>query len=122
MTTGFRVRGLEADTDRISIQSDARASHLLTRRKFPCLPAKWTTIEMDAGELVVIKCNRGAATIEVKHLGGPDGDLVLDDSGRITRISSGSVVRLRLRPDCAVMVRTASWREPRRRGSLFGPV
>ena len=122
MTTGFRVRGLEADTDRISIQSDERPSHLLTRRKFPCLPAKWTTVEMSTGELVVIKCNRGNATIEVKHLGGPDGDLVLDDCGALTRVAAGSVVRMRLRENSAVMVRTAAWERPRRRGVGFGAV
>lgn len=117
--TGFKVRGLDADTDRISIQSTAQSTHLLTRRRFPCLPAKWTTIEMGRDELIVIKCNHGSASIEIKHLGGPHGELVIDLGGDMRRIREGSVTRVDLRRDYAIFVKTQAYQVPRGRGASF---
>lgn len=117
--TGFKVRGLEADTDRISVQSSEQQTHLLTRRKWPMLPAKWTTIEISRDELIVLKCNHGSASLELKHLGGPHGDLVIDDFGHFTRLKAGSVLRLHLHVDRAIFVRTQSYQAPRHVGARF---
>lgn len=117
--TGFKLRGLDADTDRVSVQSSAQPTHLLTRRKWALLPAKWTIIEMQRDELVVVKCNRGAASIELKHLGGPHGDLIIDDGGEFKQLREGSVLRLHLQPDRAVFVKTQAYQVPRHAGARF---
>jgi hypothetical protein len=117
--SGFKVRGLDADTDRVSVQSSAQPTHLLTRRRWPLLPAKWTTIEISRDELIVLKCNHGAASIELKHLGGPHGDLVIDDNGQFTRLREGSVMRLHLNRDRAVFVKTQAYQVPRHAGQRF---
>lgn len=117
--TGFKIRGLDADTDRISVQSSAQSSHLLTRRKFPCLPAKWTTVEMGRDELVVLKCNHGTASVELKHLGGPHGALRIDEGGQHRQLLEGSTLRLTLRADYAVFLTTRAYQVPRSRGAQF---
>jgi hypothetical protein len=117
---GFKVRGLDADTDRVSIQSTHQQTHLLTRRKFPLLPAKWTLIEIERDELIVIKCNRGNAEIEIKHLGGPHGALVLDQQRQHTKIRAESRTRVQLKCDEAVFLHTEAVRHPLRRESGMG--
>jgi hypothetical protein len=118
--TGFKVRGLDADTDRVSIQSTAQRTHLLTRRRFPCLPAKWTTIEIDRDELIVIKCNHGTTDIEIKHLGGPHGALHIDEGGgRGQHLKEGGVAKVHLQVDHAIFVRTQTFRPPKGKGGAF---
>src|SRR6185312_704115 len=69
MANGIRIRGLDGDVDRVSVQSTEQDSHLLTRRRWKFLPVKWTDVSIGRDELIVLKCNDGTAVIEVKHLG-----------------------------------------------------
>jgi len=119
MSTGLRLRALDQDADRVSVQSSHQSSHLLTRRKFPVLPAKWTPVTIERDELLVLKCNHGTTAIDVKHVGGSDGAVILDDCGQKTILREGSVVRMRLRRDSAIFLRTQSYTPPSGKGARF---
>jgi hypothetical protein len=119
MPTGLKIRGIDGDTDRVSVQSSEQPTHLLTRRRWAFLKAKWTEVSIGRDELMVLKCNHGETVVELKSLGGPDGALVIDDFGRRSALHEGSVMRLRLMPDRAVFIRTQAAREPKRRGAIF---
>lgn len=112
MANGIRIRGVEGDVDRVSVQSSEQDSHLLTRRRWKFLPAKWTEVSVSRDELVVLKCNDGAAVIELKHLGGQHGDLVLDVQGDRRRLRDGQVVRVRLERNRGVCLHTQDLRYP----------
>jgi hypothetical protein len=119
MPTGLKIRGIDGDTDRVSVQSSEQPTHLLTRRRWAFLKAKWTEVSVGRDELMVLKCNHGETVIELKHVGGPDGALVIDDFGTHSILREGSVLRLVLRRDRAVFLRTQAFREPRKRGAVF---
>lgn len=113
MANGLKIRGLYGDVDRVSVQSTEQDSHLLTRRRWNFLPAKWTEVSMSRDELVVLKCNDGAAVIDIKHLGGVHGDLLVDESGeRRHRVRDGEVVRIRLERNRAVFLKCQDMRYP----------
>ncbi|MGH7144769.1 MAG: hypothetical protein ACREJ2_11675 [Planctomycetota bacterium] len=113
MANGVRIRGINQDTDRVSVQSTEQDTHLLTRRRWRFLPAKWTDVSIGRDELIVLKCNDGTAVIELKHLGGPHGDLVVDERGeRRHRVRDGQVLRITLERNKAVFLKTQAMRYP----------
>ncbi len=117
MSNGLRIRGIDADADRVSVQSSEQDSHLITRRRWSFLPAKWTDVSIGRDELIVLKCNDGDAVIEIKHVGGPHGDLMLDEGGeRRSRLREGQVQRVLLERNKAVFLRCQDLRYPTRPG------
>jgi hypothetical protein len=119
---GVKVRGFTQDADRVSVQSSEHGSFLLTRRKFPFLPVKWTEINCDRNELLVLKCNGAATVIELESLGGKFGDLIIDQDHCRQRLKRGARLRLELKPNEAVFVHTASLIHPWHRDNNVGPV
>lgn len=113
MANGLKIRGIDQDTDRVSVQSTGQDSHLLSRRRWAFLPARWTQVSIGRDELVVLKCNEGTAVVELKHLGGPHGDLLVDEKGeRRHRLRDGQVLRLALERNRAVFLQTQDMRHP----------
>ena len=109
-----KIRGVSGDVDKISVQSSERPSHLLTRRRWKFLPLKWTTVEIIRDEIMVLCCNDGEAVVELKNLGGPHGEIIFDDAGRRVPIREGSIERLHLKRNMAVVVHTRSLQHPNR--------
>lgn len=115
MANGIRIRGIDQDTDRVSVQSTEQDSHLLSRRKWRFLRPKWTEVSIGRDELVVLKCNDGTAVVELKHIGGQHGDLIVDESGeRRHRLRDGQVLKLRLERNRAVFLKTQDMCYPMR--------
>lgn len=116
MANGLRIRGIDQDTDRVSVQSSEQDSHLLARRRWRFLPAKWTEVSIGRDELIVLKCNEGTAVIEIKSLGGAHGDLLIDERGeRRHRLREGQVLRLTLERNKAVFLKTSEMLYPLKR-------
>lgn len=120
MANGLKLRGLTGDVDRVSVQSSESPSHLLTRRRWKMLPAKWTEVSIGRDELAVLKCNDGEAVLELKSLGGAHGELIVDlgDERRL-RMKEGQTVRLELPRNRAVFLRCQDLRYPRGPGQTF---
>lgn len=83
-TNGFRIRGLNQASNRVSVQSSHQDTFMLTRRKWGGLPPKWHEVGQAQNELIVIKCQDGAesAEIELEALGDKVGTLIVDSSRR----------------------------------------
>lgn len=112
---GFKVQGVSGDVDRVSVQSTGQSSHLLVRRKYKSERAKWTTIELDRDELMVLTCNDGEAVVRIKSLGGPWGRLRVDARPeKIAKLAEGSVETFRLTPNRAIFLSTSQQRHPQR--------
>jgi hypothetical protein len=81
-TNGFRIRGLNGASNRVSVQSSHQQTFMLTRRKFAGLLPKWHEVGQAQNELIVIKCQDGAdsAEIELEALGDKVGALIVDSS------------------------------------------
>lgn len=119
-SNGLRIRGLAGDVDRVSVQSSESPSHLLTRRRWSFLPAKWTEVHLARDELMVLKCNDGEAVLEVKHCGGPHGAVTVDlGDDRRVRFREGQVLRLHMLRNRGVILRTEELRYPRTPGAQF---
>lgn len=120
MANGLKIRGLTGDVDRVSVQSSDQSSHLLTRRRWSFMPASWTEYSLGRDELVVLKCNEGEAWVDLKHLGGPHGDLMVDmGDDRRARVREGCTLRVHLARSRAVFLRTQEMRYPRGPGERF---
>ncbi len=120
MANGIKLRGLVGDVDRVSVQSSEDSSYLMTRRRFNFLPAQWSQVSIARDELKVLKCNDGTAVVEIKHLGGPHGDLLLDYGGeRRYRIRDGQVLRVQLERNKAVFLRCQDLQFSKSRGAHF---
>lgn len=111
---GLRIRGFTADTDRVSVQSTEHGSFLLTRRKFSFLPARWTEVSCGRNELLVLKCNQGSTTVELRSDGGPYGDFIVDRGDQVqrTRLKRGERLIVELEANKAVFVHTACLKHP----------
>lgn len=86
-SNGFRVRGLNQASNRVSVQSNVQDTFMLTRRKWGGLMPKWHDVGMAKDELIVIKCQDGAdsAEIEIEALGDKAGTLIAQSSRRGAR-------------------------------------
>ena len=86
-TNGFRIRGLNQDSNRVSVQSNVATTWMLTRRKFAGLLNKWHDVGMMRDEIIVIKCQDGAASaeIEIEPLGERAGALIAQSSRKETK-------------------------------------
>ena len=112
-TNGFKVRGLNADVDRLAVQSTRQTTFFLGRGRFG-IP-KWVEIGLAQDELIVLRPYRGAPIIEIEALGGPHGVLIVEATRSCTRtLRNGSRLRLELGHEEAVVIKCENWREPRR--------
>lgn len=85
---GFQLTALNAEADRLSVQSSVQATWSPTRRKFAMLPPRVYDVSILRDELIILK-SRGSAEVRLKAVGGPYGALICRSS------RSGAVV---LRP------------------------
>lgn len=86
-TNGFRIRGLNGDANRVSIQSSEQSTFMLTRRKWGGLLPKWHDVAQSQNELIVVKCQDGAASaeFEIEPLGDKVGVMIAQFSRRGSR-------------------------------------
>lgn len=109
-SNGFRIRGLNPDSDRVSVQSNVQTTWFLSApRKGNAgqSPRKeWQEVGMTRDELVVLKCQGGTAAIELQPLGDRAGTLIAQSSRKSTQtLRVGSKYRFELDPGEAVVMR-----------------
>lgn len=114
-TNGFRIRGLNPASNRVSIQSSHQDTFMLTRRKWAGLVNKWHEVGQAQNELIVIKCQDGAdsAEIELEALGDKVGTLIVDSSRRGARsLRVGTKQVFVLQPGEALVLRGEHIKHP----------
>lgn len=109
--SGFQLKCLDQNADRISVQSTENPTWAPIRRRFSFLPAKGYEVPLGADELVVIK-TRGQNEIElIPH----DTDLVIRSSRRGALVSlPGQKTVVALQDGEAITIRHRDAREPQR--------
>lgn len=104
---GFRIRALNADCDRVAIQSSEQTTWLLGRGSKTRGPrGKWHEVGLARNELMVIRCYGGTPAYEIEPLGDAAGVLIANRSRAGSRtLRVGSRARFDLEPDESVVLR-----------------
>lgn len=116
-TNGFRIRTLNADCDRLAVQSSLAGTWFCTFR------SKWTPKTHEVGiaqsELVVLRPYQGKPVIEIEGLGGPHGVLIVDKANGGSQVLRNGQ-RARFEMDGALVLKTEHFRPPGREGQGMG--
>lgn len=114
---GFKIRGLNADADKLAVQSTHETTWLLGRRKWARIAPAWREVGLAQNELKVLRPYGGAPVIELQSLGGPYGVLIVERArGGTTVLRNGRKLRLELGHEESVVLKTEHWRSPRTEG------
>jgi hypothetical protein len=82
---GFKIRGLNADCDKLAVQSSEQTTWLLGRSRGGKGAPQWHDVGIGRNELIVLRPYGGAPVVEIKALGDAAGLLVLQQSRGPTR-------------------------------------
>ncbi len=119
ITNGFRIRTLNADCDRLAVQSSVQSTWFCTFRG-KLLPKKHD-VGLCQNELVVLRPYQGKPVFELEGLGGPHGVLIVNRaSGGTQTLRNGQ--RVRIECDEAIVIKTERFRAPGRDSAGFGAV
>lgn len=102
---GFKIRGLNADCDRLAVQSSEQTTWLLGRKRGGLGLPRWHEVGLQLNELLVLRAYGGAPTFEVQALGDRCGLLVLQQSRGPTvslRVGSKRVIELDTDESCVI--------------------
>lgn len=103
---GFKIRGLNADCDKLAVQSSEQTTWLLGRSRGGLGLPKWHDVGIQQNELMVLRAYGGAPTFEIRALGDKAGLLVLQQSRGPTRsLRVGARTVIELGPDESCVVR-----------------
>lgn len=117
LTNGFRIKALNADCDRLAIQSSVQTTRWCSYRRL--LP-RVHEVGITQNELIVLRAYQGAPTIELEGLGGPHGVLIVEPARGGRRVlRNGTRHVLELGRDEAVVIKTERWRAPGSDGASF---
>lgn len=114
-TNGFRVRGFNADIDRLAVQSTHQSTFWpFQKRRWAFGFRGWQDVGLARQEIIVMRPYGAEPEIEIEALGGPHGVLIvnLTQTRRLT-LRNGQRLRHRLKKDESVVIQTEDWREPR---------
>lgn len=112
---GFRVRGFNADVDRLAVQSTHQTSFFLKRRSWnvPGIGPKWHEVGLSKHEVIVMRAYGAAPEIEIEALGDKFGVLVIDCTQTCTRtLRVGQRLRIAMKRDESVVIKNEDWVAP----------
>lgn len=102
---GFKIRGLNADCDKLAVQSSEQTTWLLGRKRGGLGRVQWHDVGIGQNELMVLRAYGGAPTFEIRAEGDKAGLLVLQQSRgptRSLRVGSRAVIELDRDESCTV--------------------
>jgi hypothetical protein len=116
-TNGFRVRGLNADCDRLACQSSVASTWFVGRHRFP---SRGRDVGMTQNELVILRPHGGNPEVELQGLGGPHGVLIVESTrGGKFVLRNGQKRTFELPNDERLVLKTENWRAPGTEGAQF---
>jgi hypothetical protein len=118
---GFRIRGLNADCDRLALQSNVETTWPLGRGSKARGPKGiWQDVALSHTELKVLRAYGAAPEFELRAEGEPGGVLVMESARRATRqLRVGTRVVIEMQPDESIVLRIPGMMTPL--GQLDGP-
>lgn len=122
-TNGFKIKTLNADCDRLAVQSSIAQTWWCSFRGGVVgrLNPKVHEVGIAQSELVVLRPYHGKAVVELQGLGGPHGVLIVDRANGGTTILRNGVRKV-FELDSAVVIKTEHFRPPGRDGASLGGV
>jgi len=102
---GFRIRGLNADCDRLAVQSSEQTTWLLGRKRGGLGLPQWHDVGISQNEIIVLRPYGGCPTFEIKALGDKAGLLILEQARGATRslrVGASRVVELDRDEACVI--------------------
>lgn len=122
---GFKLRGLNADCDRLAVQSSEQTTWLLGRKRGGLGTPQWHDVAIAKNEVIVLRPYGGSPTVEIRAEGDRAGILVLEQARgptRSLRVGQRRVVELGL--DESLVIRCEWIEHPRHAGvapGAYGP-
>lgn len=105
-SNGFRIRGLNADCDKLAVQSSEQTTWLLGRQRGgKGARPQWHEVGIGQNELIVLRPYGGSPTFEIEPLGDKAGLLIIQQSRgptRSLRVGSRRVVELDRDESCVI--------------------
>ncbi len=91
LCNGFKICGLNADADRVAVQSSFQSTWLLGRgarhdRRSGRWVKRWQEVAILRDEIIVLRPYGGAPELEIVPLGGACGALIVEATRGATRI------------------------------------
>ncbi len=118
---GFRIRGLNADCDRLAIQSSEQTTWLLGRKRGGLGIPQWREVAIGQNELVVLRPYGGCPEFEIQALGDDAGILNINAVRQFERhLRGGSKLTVALGLDEACVIRSEWMQNPRHSGVAPG--
>lgn len=102
---GFRIRGLNADCDRLAVQSSEQTTWLLGRKRGGLGRIQWKEVGIQQNEVIVVRAYGGSPTVEIQPLGDKAGLLIVQQSRGPTkalRVGSKAVFELDRDESCVI--------------------
>jgi hypothetical protein len=102
---GFKIRGLNADCDRLAVQSSEQTTWLLGRKRGGLGRVQWHDVGIGQNELMVLRAYGGSPEFEIRAEGDKAGLLVLQQSRgptRSLRVGARAVITLDRDESCTV--------------------
>lgn len=124
-SNGFKIRGLNADCDRLAVQSSEQTTWLLGRKRGGLGRVQWHDVGIAQHELIVLRAYGGAPTFELRALGDAAGLLVVQQSRgptRALRVGGRYVVELDRDESCVIRCEWIEYpRSPGVPDGAYGP-
>lgn len=102
---GFKIRGLNADCDRVAVQSSEQTTWLLGRKRGGLGLIQWHEVAIQQNEVMVLRAYGGAPSMEICPLGDKAGLLVIQPARgatRALRVGQKKVIELDQDESCVV--------------------
>jgi hypothetical protein len=124
-SNGFKIRGLNADCDRLAVQSSEQTTWLLGRKRGGLGRPQWREVGLQENELMVLRAYGGAPTFELQALGDKAGLLIVQQSRGPTfslRVGSRRVIELGSDESCVLRCEWISYpMAPGVKAGAYGP-
>src|ERR1700758_413798 len=104
MSNGVRIRGLSGDVSSVSVQSSVTSTWALLGRKWHGLRYREHDVALERDEELVVKCQGGACQLELEGLGGPFGDIIVQEDVSRVRLRQGERRRYALRQGVSLVL------------------
>lgn len=122
---GFKLRGLNQDSNRVAVKSSVATTWMLTYLRPGAKRPIYHDVAMNRDELIVIKCEDGSghAAIEITPLGEKVGTIIAQSSRKSTKVLRvGVAYRFEMDPGESIVLRGSKIIHPYHRQGIGAAV
>jgi hypothetical protein len=106
MSNGVRIRGESGDVSNVSVQGTIVRTWALLGKKWAGLRWHVHDVNLERDEVIVLKCQGGDCRLGLEGLGGPYGDIIIQEDVTRTRLRRGERRSFRLHQGISLVLTT----------------